>query len=126
MLSINDYNHLKLLYDRLLKMNNHIKDLVLKAQWESVDFAVQEKEALMKQIILFEKPRLKDIKANNELNNMRLNLIELEKENIHIIKRLRISLIRELSGVKKTKKVLNTYEPTTNNIISTFEINHED
>lgn len=126
MLSINDYNHLKLLYERFFKMNAHIKDLVLKAEWESVDFAVQEKDALLRQIVLFEKPRLKDIKASDELNKIRLELIELEKENINIIKKLRISLIRELSGVKKSKKVLNTYEPTTNNIISTFEIKHEE
>ncbi len=126
MLSINDYNHLKLLYERFLKMNSHIKTLVLKGEWQNVDFAVQEKEVLLKQILLFEKPRLKEIKENKELNKIRLELIDLEKENIILIKKLRIKLIRELSGVKKTKKVLNAYEPSANAVISTFEIDHEE
>lgn len=126
MLSINDYNHLKLLYERFLRMNAHIKEMVLKGEWQNVDFAVQEKEILLKQILLFEKPRIKHIKTNKELNSMRIKLIELEKQNISLIKRLRVELIKELSGVKKTKKVLNAYEPSINSTISTFEIDHED
>jgi len=64
MLSINDYNYLKLLYDKFFKSNAHIRALIKADDWDSVDIAVQEKESLIRQIIFFEKTRLEDIKAN--------------------------------------------------------------
>ena len=123
MLSISDYNHLKLLYDQFLKMNTHIKELITNNDWESVDFAIQDKDALLRKIIFFEKPRIELIKANSELHNIRLNLIELEKQNIELVKSMKEKLFNEIKTVKKTKKVLNAYEPSSNLSASTFEIN---
>ena len=107
MLTINDYNHLKLLYDQFFKMNAHIKELITNNDWENVDFAIQDKDALLRKIIFFEKPRIDLIKANDELHSIRLNLIELEKENIELVKSMREKLLDEIKSVKKTKKVLN-------------------
>ena len=53
MLSIHDYNHLKLLYEQFFKMNIHIKELIKNQDWDSVDFAIQDKEALLRKIIFF-------------------------------------------------------------------------
>ena len=64
MLSINDYNHLKLMYDKFFKSNAHIRALIEADDWDSVDIAVQEKEALIRQIIFFEKARLQEVKSN--------------------------------------------------------------
>lgn len=126
MLSINDCSHLKLLYEQFLKQNTYIRDLILKDDWESVDIAVQEKEKLIRQIVRFEKPRLKDIKENQELNDMRLNLIKLEEDNIDLVKSLKDKALSEISNVKKAKKIMNAYEPLTNNVISTLDILDEE
>ena len=125
MLSINDYNHLKLLYDRFFKSNAHIKTLIMSDDWDSVDIAIQEKEDIIRQIIFFEKPRLEEVKENNELMSLRKKLVELEKENIELVKKLKQDYLNKLLTIKKAKKVLNTYEPTTNDVVSTFEVNSE-
>ncbi len=122
MLGINDYNHLKLLYDKFLKANLQIKNLVNSNDWESVDIAIQQKESLLRQIIHFEKPRLEQIKENEELYKTRLELIELEKENILLIKELKNKLLKDLVKVKKVKKVLKTYEPLIKDSVSTIDI----
>lgn len=122
MLSLTDYNHLKLLYDKFFKFNVHIKSLIELGDWDNVDFAVQEKESIIRQIIFFEKPRLKEIKANKELMSLRNKLVELEKANIELVKKIREEFLNELLNIKKTKKVLNAYEPITNNTVSTFEV----
>ena len=126
MLSVNDYNHLKLLYDLFLKSNTHIKNLINEERLEDVDVAIQEKENILRQIIFFEKPRLKDIKDNPELHKLRTHLIELEKENIELMKTLREKFVKDLSNVKKTRKVLNAYEPALNEASSTIDIKEED
>ena len=126
MLSINDYNHLKLLYEQFFKSNSHIKSLINDNDWDSVDIAIQEKEAIIRQIIFFEKPRLQQVKNNAEIMDLRNKLVELEKSNIELVKAKKQELVGELANVKKAKKVLNAYEPTTNDSISTFEIKEEE
>ena len=103
MLSIHDYNHLKLLYDEFLKKNLYIRDIINQGNWDDIETAVKEKEALMRQIIFFEKPRLSEIKDNDELNKKRLKLIELEKANIALIVEKRQQLEKELKKTKKTR-----------------------
>lgn len=122
MLSINDYNHLKLLYDKFFKSNAYIRSLIEADDWDSVDIAIQEKEGLIRQIIFFEKARINEIKANKELMNLRSKLVEAEKENIELVKKIKENFFKELSNIKKAKKVLNTYEPITNVAVSTFEV----
>jgi len=126
MLSPADYNQLKLLYDKFSKYNAHIKNLIEQEKFDDADFAIQEKESLLRQIIFFEKPRIKEIKENEELNNIRLNLIELEKDNIKLVKSMKENLVRELTDIKRTKKVINAYEPTLNQAVSTIDIKEED
>ena len=126
MLSINDYNHLKLLYDKFFKSNAHIRDLIKADDWDSVDIAVQEKESLIRQIIFFEKARLEEVKANRELMKLRKQLIELEKENIELVKSIKEDFFKQISTIKKAKRVLNAYEPSTLNSVSTFEVSLDD
>ena len=125
MLSINDYNHLKLLYDRFFKSNAHIRSLIEADDWDSVDIAIQEKESIIRQIIFFEKARLNEVKSNKELMGLRNKLVELEKENIELVKKIKEDFFNKLMNIKKAKKVLNAYEPTTNDVVSTFEVNSE-
>lgn len=120
MLTLEDYNHLKILYEQFRKSNAHIKDLISKDDWDSVDIAIQEKDTLLRKIIFFEKPRLNDIKENAELNSCRIELIELEKENLALVKELKETLSVELKSIKKAKKVINAYEPDASTI-STVE-----
>ena len=108
--------------EQFYKMNAYIKELISNNDWDSVDFAIQDKDSLLRKIIFFEKPRINQIKGNKELHSMRLNLIELEKENIELVKKMKEDLIGEIKKVKKAKKVLNAYEPISNNTISTFEV----
>ena len=122
MLSVADFNQLKLLYDIFKKTNIHIKELINEQKWDDVDIAIQEKENILRQIIFFEKPRLKDIKENDELNKIRLELIELEKENIVLVKTAQNAMRKDLAGVKKTKKLLSAYEPGVNNPKSTYDV----
>ena len=126
MLSINDYNHLKLLYDNFFKFNKHIRTLIEEEDWDSADIAIQEKDNLIKQILFFEKPRLNEIKENKELLNLRLQLIEYEKENIVLIASMKEKLASEITTINKAKKILNAYEPTTTNTVSTFEIKEDE
>jgi hypothetical protein len=93
MLSINDYNHLKLLYDKFFKSNAHIKSLIEANDWDSVDIAIQEKEGIIRQIIFFEKPRLEVVKENKELMSLRNKLVELEKENIELVKKTKYRIL---------------------------------
>lgn len=123
MLSINDYNHLKLLYEKFFKSNAHIRALIEADDWDSVDIAIQEKESLIRQIIFFEKARLNEVKTNKELMKLRNQLVELEKENIELVKKIKEDFFKKLASVKKVKKVLNMYEPTTLDAVSTFEVN---
>ena len=125
MLSINDFNHLKLLYEQFHKMNLHIKSLILANDWESVNFAIQDKEKLQRKILSFEKPHVEEIKKCPELLNFRKKLIQLEKDNIELVKSLRQNILKEISNVKLARKILNTYEPSTNKIVSTFEVKDE-
>ena len=125
MLSLNDYNHLKLLYDKFFKSNAYIRTLIENDDWDSVDIAIQEKEGLIRQIIFFEKARLEQVKANKELMTLRNKLVELEKENIELVKKIKEDFFNQLTHIKKAKKVLNAYEPITNNTVSTFEIKEE-
>ena len=125
MLSLADYNHLKLLYDNFFKSNAHIRELILADDWDSVDFAVQEKDGLIRQIIFFEKARLKEVKENKELMALRSQLVELEKQNIELVKAKKEDFFKQIAHVSKAKKVLNTYEPTTVDVVSTFEVLEE-
>ena len=122
MLSVNDYNHLKLLYDNFFKSNAHIKSLIEADDWDSVDIAIQEKENIIRQIIFFEKPRLEQVKNNKELMTLRNKLVELEKSNIVLVNSKKEALFKSLIDVKKAKKVLNTYEPASNVSITTIDI----
>lgn len=126
MLSLNDFNHIKLLYEQLLKMNTYIKDLINAKDWDSIGFAVRDKEILMDKILKFEKTRTQDIKENEELNETRTRLFNLEKANLELIKKMKEEALEELKGVKKTKKVINAYEPALNRVVSTFEIDTDD
>ena len=125
MLTPSDYNNLKLLYEQFLKANLQIKELINQQNLDDLDIAVQEKENLLRKIIFFEKPRIKDIKENNELNKIRLKLIELEKENIATLNSVKESLIKEYSDIQKNKKVINAYEPSLNQTSSTIDIKDE-
>jgi len=122
MLTPNDYSHLKLLYDRFEKMNASIKNFAELRDWTSIENLIPIKEDLMRQIIFFEKPRLNFIKENDELNKLRIHLIELEKENIKLIKTIQTETKSELISIKKAKNLINTYEPETKNSVSTFQI----
>jgi len=122
MLSINDASHLKLLYEQLIKANAQIKQLILDDDWESVDYAIQNKAILLKKIMSFEKPRIEDIKATPELMQMRLKIVDVEKENIELVKSLKTDAMKEMSNVKKARKILNAYEPASNHTVSTFEV----
>ena len=122
MLSINDYNHIKTLYEQFRQCNGYIRSLIEADDWDSVENAVQEKNAILRKIIFFEKPRLDDIKENEELNKIRLELIELEKKNIEIVKSMKEALSKEISKVHQTNVVRNTYEPAQTETISTLEI----
>ncbi len=126
MLSITEYNYIKLLYDKFLKTNKYINELMLNNEWDSVDFAVQDKEALIKQIMQFEKVHLQNIKENAELLKIRLNLVDLEKHNIELLKTMQEELKKEFSSVNKSKKVLHTYEPALSRGLSTINISDDD
>ncbi len=126
MLSINDYNHLKLLYENFFKFNTYIKDLIESQDYDSIDVAIQEKDSLIRQIINFEKPRIDDIKENPELHKIRLDLIEKEKENIVLLTSIRDKIKNDITALNKAKKVINTYEPQTVEPSATFEIKEEE
>lgn len=126
MLSVNDYNHLKLLYEQLLKLNANVKELILAKDWDGLSFLVRDKEALTDKIVKFEKPRVQDIKDNDVLNKTRIKLYELEKENLELVKKIREDMLLEFRNVKKARKVLGAYEPAVGQVISTFEIKSED
>ena len=125
MLTPSDYEHLKLLYERFRKTNLYIKELIASQNFDDADSAIQEKESILRQIIFFEKPRLKDIKENAELNKIRLELIELEKNNIELIKTLKEELLKQFTDIKKTKKVINAYEPSLSESFSTIDIKED-
>ena len=122
MLDINDINYIKLLYEQFLKMNYHLKKLFENGDWDAVETAIKEKEVLQKKILTVEKPHITDIKNNPELLKFRKMLIQLEADNIELVKSLKQSILKEISNVKLAKKILNTYEPVSNKVISTFEV----
>ncbi len=126
MISVPDYSHLKLLYDKFREINSQIKELIKNENIDELDIVVQEKESVLRQIIFFEKSRIKDIKENSELNSIRLNLVELEKENIELLKSVKENMTKELTDIKRTKSVINAYEPSLNQMISTIDIKDTD
>ncbi len=126
MLSITEYNFIKLLYDKFLKINQYINELMRNNEWDSVDFAIQDKEVLIKQIMQFEKVHLQNIKENPELLKLRLNLIDLEKRNIELLKVMQEELKKEFSSVNKSKKLLHTYEPALSKGFSTVDVSDDE
>ena len=112
MLTVDDYNHLKMLYEEFRKTNSHIKDLMQSDDWDSVETAIAEKNTILKNIIFFEKSRINDIKENDELNKIRLELIELEKNNIEMAKTMQQKLAQEINNVHKTNMLKNAYNPS--------------
>ncbi len=123
MLSVSDYNQLKILYDTYKKSSLLIKQLAEADDWDSVENAVAEKDALLRKIIFFEKPRIKDIKDNSELIRIRNEIIEIEKRNIVLINQLKDAISHEISGVKSKKKIYGAYAPLGQDSVSTFQIN---
>ena len=126
MLTPSDYSNLKLLYDSFLKTNIKIKELIQEQNFDDLDIIVQEKEDLLRKIIFFEKPRIADVKENSELNAIRLKLIDLEKENIALLNKVRQDLMMEYSDIKKSKKVISAYEPSLAEASSTIDIRSEE
>ena len=126
MLSGNDVSHLKLLYEKYHKMNLQIRELLKTNDFDSIEYVISNKEILLKQIMLFEKPRLENIKQNDELLKIRQDVAVFEKSNIELLKTLKIHLEKEVGSVKKAKKVLHAYEPVAQKRISTFEIEADD
>ena len=66
-----------------------IRQLAESDDWDSIENAVIEKDALLRKIIFFEKPRISDIKDNTELIGIRNEIIEIEKANIVFINQLK-------------------------------------
>ena len=126
MLSIDEYNYIKLLYDKLLKMNNYINTLMKNGEWDSVEYAVGDKDKLMKQIAQFEKVHSNNIKDNHELMRLRYKITDLEKSNIELLKIIREEMKNELSSVSSSKKFLNTYEPSSGGSLSTINVKDDD
>ncbi|MBQ2983225.1 MAG: hypothetical protein IJD57_00305 [Candidatus Gastranaerophilales bacterium] len=126
MLSENDISHLKLLYEKYHKMNLQIRELLKSNDFDSIEYVISNKENLLKQIMLFEKPRLDEIKQNDELVKVRKDVATFEKSNIELLKTLKIHLEKEVGTVRKAKKLLHTYEPIAQKRVSTFEIDADD
>jgi len=126
MLSINNYNHLKLLYEQFISLNNKIKELIQKEDSESVQNAVREKDTLIKRILQAERAHIEEIKENKELFELRKKIVELEKENLELAIEFKSKLSKELNKLSKARKVLNAYEPTANKEITTIDIKSED
>ena len=122
MLSISDYNQLKLLYENYIKFSILIKQLAADDDWESIENTINDKNAYLRKIIFFEKSRIDDIKENDELLKLRNQIIEMEKENIVFINQLKDDLTKEIGSVKQTKKIYNAYIPLGQDSISTFEV----
>ena len=122
MLSITEYEYIKLLYDKYKKSNDYIRDLMQKDEWDSVEYAVDDKNETMKLILQFEKVHKDNIKLNPELTKIRKILIEMEKSNIELLKTLKEEAKNELDSVSKAKKVLNKYEPDASEGVSTINI----
>ena len=68
----------------------------------------------------------KEIMSNFEYDAFYDELVELEKENIELVKSIKEDFFKQISNIKKAKKVLNAYEPNTLNSVSTFEVNLDD
>lgn len=126
MLSVTEYNYIKLLYDKYKKSNEYIKGLMEKDEWDSVEYAVSDKNELIKQIMQFEKVHKENIKLNPELTKLRNQLVAMEKSNIELLKTLKEQAQNEFDSVSKAKKVLNKYEPEASDGISTIDITDED
>ena len=126
MLSIDEYNYIKLLYEKLLKMDNYISTLMKNGEWDSVEYAVNDKEKLIKQVSQFEKVHKDNIKDNHELMKFRNKISESEKSNIELLKIIREELKNELTSVSSCKKFLNTYEPSSAERLSTINVKDDE
>ena len=126
MLSINDYNHLKLLYEQFVNLNAQIKNSIQKEDSESVQNAIKEKDILIKRIMQVERANAQDIKENKELFDLRKKIVELEKENLELAIEFKSKLTKELNKLSKARKILNTHEPISNKEITTVDIKTED
>ena len=126
MLSINDYNHLKLLYEQFVNLNAQIKNSIQKEDSESVQNAIKEKDILIRRIMQVERANAQDIKENKELFDLRKKIVELEKENLELAIEFKSKLTKELNKLSKARKILNTYEPISNKEITTIDIKTED
>lgn len=126
MLSENDKEHIKLLYDKFLKINQYIRTSIANIDMETIENIFNTKNQLIKQIVSFEKIYHKEIKEDEELLALKLDLIEKEKENIVLMEELKEKLTQEFSKAGKMKKIYSAYEPSLNEVRSTFEVNNED
>lgn len=112
MLSVNDYNHIKLLYEQFFKTNKYLRKLFETQDWTGVETALEQKDDLIRKIIFFEKSRKKELQENKELMNFKKELIELEKENIALVTNMRNIMRKEIQKVSKAKAILKSYEPS--------------
>lgn len=126
MLDKNNRDHIKLLYDNFFKVNQYIKQAIEKGEIETIENILGKKNALIKQIVSFEKVHQKEIKQDKELYSIKLHLIEKEKENIKLLEELKEKTTKEYSKASKMKKLYSAYEPSLNKTRSTFEINNEE
>ncbi len=122
MLTQNDKEYIKLLYDNFLKINLYIKSAIENEDLEQIENIFQSKNQLIKEIVSFEKIHHEEIKKDEHLLKYKLDLIEKEKENIKLLENIQLKAKSEINQTSKTKKLYNAYEPTLNQTHSTIEI----
>ncbi len=126
MLDTNNSNHLNLLYEQLINFNNEIKNAILKADMDTLENSTRNKQILIDKILAFEKPYIEDIKKDQYLYSKRLKIAQMEEENINLLGSIKEELRAKILSVSKTKKIFSAYEPSINNVQSTFEIQDDE
>lgn len=126
MLDTNNSNHLNLLYEQLINFNNEIKNAILKADMDTLENSTRNKQALIDKILAFEKPYIEDIKKDQYLYSKRLKIAQMEQENINLLGSIKEELRAKILSVSKTKRIFSAYEPSINNVQSTFEIQDDE
>lgn len=126
MLDTNNSNHLNLLYEQLINFNNEIKNAILKADMDTLENSTRNKQILIDKILAFEKPYIEDIKKDQYLYSKRLKIAQMEEENINLLGSIKEELRAKILSVSKTKRIFSAYEPSINNVQSTFEIQDDE
>lgn len=111
---MNQFEQLKLIYNQFFAMAENIKNMVEKEEYNEALSLVNQKEKLLKKLLLVRKAAVLEPEEKEQLKIIEAQLSEKELENINMLRFLHEKVKSELIETNKKLKISNAYSQNIN------------